>query len=369
MQNWHWVLFLCVTLLAWTAAAQTASQRCDSHDPDVTIPGCTELIQSGQQPTTPPDIADAYNNRGLAYDIKGDYDRAIQDFDEAIRLKPSDFTAFNNRGLAYSHKGDYDRAIKDYNQAIQLEPDYADAFNNRGVAYRYKVNYDRAIKDYNQAIRLKADLAEAFNNRGLVYRLKGDSHRAMQDYDEAIRLKPDFAVAYYQRGLVYGSMRDYEHAIEDLDQAVRLKPDYAWAFYYRGLAKQLKGDEAGGAADITRAKQLDPNVAPTSPPISAEPPVISWSPTDAYKHLVKQTVPVYAEKAKDNRIQGTVKLLVRIDTAGLVKQVTVLEGPKELIDAAVDAVKQWKYKPATMPDGSPAEAEFSVNVNFELQGG
>ena len=107
----------------------------------------------------------------------------------------------------------------------------------------------------------------------------------------------------------------------------------------------------------------------TSSSIPGEPPVVSWTSAGAYKHLAKQQIPVYPKKAKDSRVQGTVKLLVRIGTDGSVKSVTVLEGPKELVDSAVDAVKQWKYEPATMPDGSPAEAEFPLNVNFELQGG
>jgi tetratricopeptide (TPR) repeat protein len=50
---------------------------------------------------------------GLAYRVKGDYDRAIADYSEAIRINPRDAVAFNDRGFAHSTKGDYDRAIAD----------------------------------------------------------------------------------------------------------------------------------------------------------------------------------------------------------------------------------------------------------------
>ena len=75
----------------------------------------------------------AFNNRGIVYDHKGEYDRAIADYDRAIELVPNDATAYNNRGVAYGKKGDYDRAIRDYDQAIRLKPDHANAFINRGT--------------------------------------------------------------------------------------------------------------------------------------------------------------------------------------------------------------------------------------------
>ena len=56
-------------------------------------------------------------------------------FSDAIELNPNDAEAYNNRGVAYSNKGDYDRAIADYTKAIELNPDYVEAYSNRGGAY------------------------------------------------------------------------------------------------------------------------------------------------------------------------------------------------------------------------------------------
>src|SRR5262249_30059012 len=103
-----------------------------------------------------------------------DYDRAIADYGEAIRLIPANAHAFLGRGNAYASKGDHDRAIADYSEAIRLAPKYALAFSNRGVAYGKKSEYDRAISDFNEAIRLDPKLAFAFFNRGLAYGRKGD---------------------------------------------------------------------------------------------------------------------------------------------------------------------------------------------------
>ena len=68
--------------------------------------------------------------------MKGEYDHAIADLDQAIRLKPDFADAYFSRGLAYSDKGDYDRAITDFDQAIRLKPDAAYAYNGRGIALK-----------------------------------------------------------------------------------------------------------------------------------------------------------------------------------------------------------------------------------------
>ncbi len=179
-------------LAAWTQITQADFsqniRRCDSDDthPDIRIAACTRNIQSGR--FTGRNLAVAFTNRGLAYKRKGQWDRAIADYSEAIRLKSDDAQAFNNRGNAYFHKGQLDRAIKDYDDAIRLQPDLAEAFSNRGNVYRKKGRFDRAIKDYDDAIRFKPDNAQVFADRGLAYEKKGEPSQALLDFEKAYAL-------------------------------------------------------------------------------------------------------------------------------------------------------------------------------------
>ena len=81
----------------------------------------------------------------------------------------------SNRGVAYSSKGDQDRAIADFNEAIQLDPKYALAFASRAFAYASKRDNDRAIADFNEAIRLDPKNARAFCYRGELKRQINDA--------------------------------------------------------------------------------------------------------------------------------------------------------------------------------------------------
>ena len=180
------------------------SVHCDSVSTDLRIDGCTALILTRHDTG---ELVWAFNNRGAAYERKGQYDRAIQDFNEALKLEQDFAEVFYNRGVAYADEGELDHAIEDYGRAIRLKGDYAAAYNNRGNAYKQKVEYDRAIVDYDHAIKIKPDYAAAFNNRGNTYKEKGEYERAIVDFDEAIRLKPDYAAAYNNRGVVFDARR------------------------------------------------------------------------------------------------------------------------------------------------------------------
>ncbi len=69
-------------------------------------------------------------------------------------MDAKDTGSYYNRGLAYEQKAEYDRAIADYSSAIRLNPDFADAYNSRGSAYGHKQDFDKAIADFIVAIRL-----------------------------------------------------------------------------------------------------------------------------------------------------------------------------------------------------------------------
>ena len=94
-----------------------------------------------------PKIVEDYIKRGNAYSYIGEYDKAIADYDQAIKLKPHYAKAYYHRGVAYCKKREYDKAIKDYNAVIKREPDYAEAYSARGEAWLHLKEWERARAD------------------------------------------------------------------------------------------------------------------------------------------------------------------------------------------------------------------------------
>ena len=164
---------------------------------------------------------------------------------------------YNNRGFDKDDAGDYQGAIADYNQAIKLKRDYALAYYNRGISKRKLGDYQGAIADYNQAIKLKPDDADAYNNRGVSKKNLGDYQGAIADYNQAITLNPDYTLAYNNRVAIKNdNLKDYQGAIADYNQAIKLNPDYAKAYNNRGNSKRKLGDDQGAVNDYRQAAKL-----------------------------------------------------------------------------------------------------------------
>lgn len=251
-----------VVLGGASASAQTAQERawCEGEDAvsiDQRIEGCSAVIKGGREKGEK--LAEAFNTRGIGYRLKGEYDRAIADYNQAIRINAKFATVYNNRAIAYDTKGDYDRAIADYEQAIKLKPS-AETYFNRGNAHLGKSHYDRAIDDYNQAIKLKPDFAAAFDNRCWARAVVGILKPALADCNQALRLMPNNPATLDSRGFVFLKMTNFDAAVSDYDAALRSDPKLAFALYGRGLAR-LRNDDPSGEADVAAAKAIQADIA------------------------------------------------------------------------------------------------------------
>ncbi len=95
-----------------------------------------------------------HSNEAVAALIHGDYDKAIAEATEAIRLDSENVMAYLNRGSAYVLKGEPDKAIKDFDRVIQLEPKEVRGYDNRAAAYAAKGDYRKAVEDYREAMQV-----------------------------------------------------------------------------------------------------------------------------------------------------------------------------------------------------------------------
>jgi len=108
-------------------------------------------------------------------------------------LDPKYTLAYYNRALVWRDKGELDRAVADYTEAIKLDASDPDFFNNRGVALRDKGELDRAIADFTEAIRMRPKGPGPYFNRGMSHFYGGAPAKALADFNQAMMLNPKFA--------------------------------------------------------------------------------------------------------------------------------------------------------------------------------
>lgn len=257
-----WVVILALVTLdekSWAAGladAQKCIQESQRGDLDLAIQLCTRAIESGQ--LSDADRAITFNNRGNTYFGKRDYTRAIQDYDQAIRIRPNYPEAFNNRGYVYYHKQDYDRAIENYDQALKLNPKYVKAFNNRGGAYDEKRQYEQAVADYAAAARIDAKVAR-YRSMGLSLFYLGRMEKSAEAMAMAVNATPQDMYAIVWRYLAQAKISGQQTATRELlDNAAKIR-DHKWPMavidFYLGKSSEKALYEAANKADANKKKE------------------------------------------------------------------------------------------------------------------
>lgn len=158
------------------AQTQQPSDWCSGKDnatPDVQISRCTALIKTGKY--TGKQLADFFFTRGVAHAKKGDQDRAMSDYNEAIRITPNFPNALINVGLIYCRKGDDDFSVQSIKRAIELTPDNAGGHLQLASVYYKKGDYHNAIASYNAFLKLQRDHAVGLYGRGMAKQKLGDT--------------------------------------------------------------------------------------------------------------------------------------------------------------------------------------------------
>ncbi|MEM1345455.1 MAG: tetratricopeptide repeat protein [Pseudomonadota bacterium] len=163
--------------------------------------------------------------------------------------------AFINRALAYERVRRFDRALEDYNNALLLDPTYAVGYNNRGNLHASQGNLDLAIADHTRATEINPEYAEAWFNLGADYVEAEDDIEAIAAFDRAVALDPEYRLAIADRAAAHCRVGNVEEAIEDRLQLLAIGQFTAEDLqqflqdggYYRGAIDGLFGRGSRGA--------------------------------------------------------------------------------------------------------------------------
>jgi tetratricopeptide (TPR) repeat protein len=161
----------------------------------------------------------------------------VSDFTEAIRLEPT-ADLYDLRGGAYFMLKQWQRAIADYTEVIRLNPRNPDTYTMRASSYARVGEHQKAIEDYTEALRHWPGW------RGVSSKLRDHF----------------MATAYWFRGEEYGKLRQYSQALADYTEALRVAPagwkDAAAVFGSRGSALYEMGDWKAAADDYRKGCEL-----------------------------------------------------------------------------------------------------------------
>lgn len=163
-----------------------------------------------------------YNNLGMAYYDKGDFEKSIEYCKRSIYLNPNYFDAYNNLGVGYVKLGKTVKAIKSFKRAIRLKKDYMASYSNLGHLYASIGFKDRAIQVLNTAIKISPNFYKAYLDLGHVYMDKGNIVKAEKFFKKASSLKKEDYEARYYLGSIYIKNKNYKEALDEYSQAFKL---------------------------------------------------------------------------------------------------------------------------------------------------
>ena len=124
------------------------------------------------------------------------YDRAIAEAREALRLNPSDPETHDLLGTGLDDKGEFDEAVMEFREALRLRPNYTEAHYDLGNALRDNGDVDNAILEYREAIRLNAAYSPPHDNLGRVLMVKQKWGEAILEFRQLLRLEPNDPYAH-----------------------------------------------------------------------------------------------------------------------------------------------------------------------------
>jgi Flp pilus assembly protein TadD len=205
--------------------------------------------------------AECWFYMGLAYGESARYEKSIEAFTRAIKIKPDFSEAYFNLGVSYVSVGKLKEARESLEKAIQISPDSSDAYTNLGAVYSRMGMHNDAIRTLKKAIALNGDNPGAYYNLGVNYVKMDEYKSARESFEQAIRLKPDFAAAYGSLGLTLAKLNQHTAAAEALKQSIRLQPDDPTAHYALGESYLALKDRGSALEEYKVLQKLDAKLA------------------------------------------------------------------------------------------------------------
>lgn len=168
-------------------------------------------------------------------------------------------STYHNLGVIEFRKGNYEKALEYHQLALKTYPNYTEAYNDMGSCYLRLNNYDKALEMYAKADECSPTYAESRFNAGLVYMRKKDYVNAKRKFEEALRIRPDYIKAKDNLAQTLFYLGDYENAIKHMRELVSVDPSNPIHHFNLGAMLKNTGKLEEAKAEFEEALKLNPN--------------------------------------------------------------------------------------------------------------
>jgi protein O-mannosyl-transferase len=206
-----------------------------------------------------PDSYRATLSLGVSFMARRDYDKAIEQFKNSIRIRNNNPLAYNNLGVISLERNDPAQAAVEFNRAIVCNPRYPEAYNNLAKALAALGRTNEAIGQVRTAVSLSPRTAAYHFNLARLYDMEQRFQEAVPEYREAVRLEPELFEAHYYLGMAYTRLQNPEEAVRAFEHAARLEPGSGQIYFMLGFNQIKLGEREAGRKNLERALFLVQN--------------------------------------------------------------------------------------------------------------
>jgi predicted TPR repeat methyltransferase/TolA-binding protein len=208
----------------------------------------------------------------------GEIDQALLAMTDLVTEYPEEALLWNIRGSFYANSGQFDHAIENFEQTLLVDPKFSEAHCNLGLAFKNLDQLDRAVHSYEQALKIRPDFAEAHYNLANTLKDLKRSGAAVHHYDRALKYKPIFPEAYKSLGAIfeklgqiedasanysnaggqYADLGQLDEALMNFSRVLEINPTYADALFNCGAIQSRLGLVGPALENLKHALELDP---------------------------------------------------------------------------------------------------------------
>jgi len=230
----YWLKYQLGKQKQWIAPAQQA---------------CTKAVDSGNAG------AEGHMCLGLLEDGTGQYEKAAEQFQQAVQLDPANDRAYTSLAGAYQHLNQPDKAEETYKRAIAVRPQYWRVYSFLGSFYIAQAEYEKAAVMFRRSAELDPDSYLAFNNLGAAFLYAGRDDEAAQALEKSIAIRPT-RDAYNNVAVAQFHLHRFKNSVLNFKEALKIDDNDYQTWGNMGDAQYYGGDTAPAMESYRKAITL-----------------------------------------------------------------------------------------------------------------